>query len=375
MKIVSVAAHLLDCALDRPFESASGRFGRRQHCLVEVVCADGTVGWGECLGPAVPNAAVVAAYAPLLVGRDPLENEVLWQQLYNALRDQGQRGLSVTALSGIDIALWDIKGKHFGVSVSRLLGGRFRETVQAYATGGFYSGRPDRPGEIAEEVSGYAAEGFRAAKIKIGLDPEEDLAVIRALRAAVGDDFLLMIDANHGYDVLEAIQVGRAAADHAIGWFEEPVLPEQLEAYRRVREGQPLPVAAGETWHARFAMHQALEAGAVDILQPDVCGSGGFTEMRRIVDLAALYGVRVNPHVWGTAVQIAASLQVLAALPPDPPRRNPVAPLLEFDRTPNPFRQAIVTEPLEQTGGILAIPDRPGLGIEIDRAVLARFKP
>ncbi len=374
MKIASVTAHLLDHALDRPFESASTRFDRRQHCLVEIACSDGTVGWGECLGPAALNAAVVAAYGEMLIGRDALASELLWLELYNALRDQGQRGLTVTALSGIDIALWDIKGKHFGVSVSRLLGGRVRESVQAYATGAFYSGQPDRPAEIVEEVAGYAAEGFRAAKIKIGLDPEEDLRVIEALRRALGPEFALMIDANHGYDVLEAVSLGNAAADFDIAWFEEPVLPEQLAAYRAVREGQSLPVAGGETWHGRYAMHKALRAEAVDILQPDICGTGGFTEMRRIADLASLYAVRLVPHVWGTAVQIAASLQFIAAQLPNPPRRNPLSPLLEFDRTPNPFRQAIVTEPLEHKAGIVAIPDRPGLGIEIDREALARFR-
>ncbi len=374
MQIHSVITHLLDHELDRAFESASARFTRRQHCLVEIRCEDGTVGWGECLGPAGPNAAVVAAYAELLVGRDPLETELIWLDLYNALRDQGQRGLTMTALSGIDIALWDIKGKHFGQSISRLLGGRVREEVEAYATGAFYSGSDDRPDEIAEEVSGYVEEGFAAAKIKIGLDPEEDLAVIEALRATVGPDVTLMIDANHGYDVLEAIAVGEAAAASQIAWFEEPVLPEQLQAYQEVRAGQPIPVAGGETWHGRYAMHEALRAQAVDILQPDICGTGGFTEMRRIADLAALYGVRLVPHVWGTAVQIAASLQFIAALLPNPPRRNSLAPLLEFDRTPNPFRQAIVTEPLEASSGIVAIPDGPGLGIEIDREALERFR-
>ncbi len=121
-------------------------------------------------------------------------------------------------------------------------------------------------------------------------------------------------------------------------------------------------------------MHKALKAQAVNILQPDICGCGGFSEMRRIADLADLYGVRLVPYVWGTAVQIAASLQFIAALLPNPPRRNPIEPLLEFDRTPNPFRQAIVTRPLGHKEGIVAIPDGPGLGIEIDRATLARFR-
>lgn len=373
MKIEAVNTHILDHKLDHAFESASMRFDRRQHVLVEIVCDDGTVGWGECLGPAGPNAAVVQAYAAWLVGADPLETEKIWLTLYNALRDQGQRGLAVTALSGIDIALWDIKGKHFGVPVSTLLGGRFRSSVKAYATGSFRKDGVDRVSDIAAEVAGYACEGFHAVKIKIGFDVEEDLRVIAAVRDAIGPDRKLMIDANHGYDVLEAVTIGRRAAEYGIDWFEEPVIPEVLSAYRAVREGQPIPVAGGETWHGRHGFREPLGSRAVDIAQPDICGTGGFTEMRRVADMAAMNGVRLVPHVWGTAVQIAASLQFMAAQLPDPLRRDPIEPILEFDRTKNPFRQAIVTRPLEHENGIVAIPDGPGLGIEIDRSALERY--
>jgi len=373
VKIEAVRTHVLDHALERAFESASGRFTRRQHCLVELVCDDGTVGWGECLGPALPNAAVVRAYAPSLIGRDPLETERLWIALYNLLRDQGQRGLALTALSGIDIALWDVKGKHFGASVSTLMGGRFREEVAAYATGGFRKEGLDRVSDLAAETAGYAREGFSATKIKIGFGVEEDLRVIAAVREAIGPEVRLMIDANHGYDVLEACELGRRAERFAIDWFEEPVLPEALGAYRAVRAGQPIPVAGGETWHGRHGMLEPLATRAVDIIQPDVCGVGGFTEAKRVADLAALYGVRCVPHVWGTGVAIAAALQFMAALPPDPPRPEPLHPILEFDRTPNPFRQAVLTAPIEHEKGMVRIPSAPGLGIDIDRSALERF--
>jgi D-galactarolactone cycloisomerase len=374
MKIEIVRTHILHFPLGRTFESASMHFDSRQHVLVEIVCDDGTTGWGECLGPALPNAAVVKAYANWLIGCDPLETEKIWITLYNALRDQGQRGLTVTALSGIDIALWDIKGRHFGVPISTLLGGRFREQVRAYATGCFRKHGVDRVADISAEVAGYRQEGFHAVKNKIGFDVEEDLAVIATVREAIGADMRLMIDANHGYDVLEAVEVGKRGACHGIDWFEEPVLPEQLAAYRDVRAGQPIPVAGGETWHGRWGMKEPLETRAVDIIQPDICGTGGFTEMRRIADMAALHGIRLVPHVWGTAVQIAASLQFMASLPPNPPRRDPVEPILEFDRTENPFRQAVVRTPIEHVNGLVTIPDGPGLGIEINRDALAAYK-
>ena len=373
MKIQSVRTHLLDYRLDQAFESASMRFDRRRHCLVEIVCDDGTIGWGECLGPAQPNAAVVNAYASALVGRNPLETEKIWSELYNLLRDQGQRGLTITALSGIDIALWDIKGKHFGVPISLLLGGRFRESVRAYATGSFRKDGVDRVADVSQEVASYRKQGFHAVKIKIGFDVDEDLRVIEAVRSVVGPDMRLMIDANHGYDALEACEVGRAAASLGVDWFEEPVVPEQLDAYRAVRAGQPIPVAGGETWHGRYGVREVLETRAVDIIQPDICGSGGFSEVRRIADLASLHGVRVVPHVWGTGVAIAAALQFMAAQTPDPIRREARPPILEFDRTENPYRQAVLTAPLEHRNGVVAIPDGPGLGIEINREALAQF--
>jgi len=375
MKIVDVRTHVLEHVLDTPFQSASMRFDRRLHLLVEITCDDGTIGWGECLGPARPNAMIVAAYKPWLIGQSPLETEKHWAVLYNVLRDQGQRGLAITALSGIDIALWDIKGKHFGVPISTLLGGRFRTSVRAYATGAFKRDGVDRIEDNAAEVARFRAEGFHAVKIKVGFDPQEDLRVIRAVREAAGADMRVMIDGNHGYDTLEAIQLGRKAADFGIDWFEEPVVPEQLDAYRAVRASQPIPVAGGETWHTRWGMREPIETRCVDIIQPDVCGAGGFTEIRRIADLAALHGVRMVPHVWGTAVQIAASLHVIAAMIPNPVRPHPIEPILEFDRTENPFRQAVVTVPLEHVDGVVAIPDGPGLGIEINRDALKAFAP
>ncbi|UCM23964.1 mandelate racemase/muconate lactonizing enzyme family protein [Ensifer adhaerens] len=374
MKIVAVRTHLLEHRLAVPFESASMRFDRRAHVLVEIECDDGTIGWGECLGPARPNAAVVAAYTPWLIGQDPRQTEKLWAILYNALRDQGQRGLAITALSGIDIALWDIKGKHYRASVSMLLGGRWRESVRAYATGSFKRDGVDRVFDNALEMAERRAQGFHACKIKIGFGIEEDLRVIRAVREAIGDEMRLVIDANHGYTVTEAIRLGKAAADYDIDWFEEPVVPEQLSAYRAVRAGQPIPVAGGETWHGRYGMWPAIESRAVDILQPDLCGCGGFSEMAKITSLATLHGVRIVPHVWGTGVHIAAALQFMAAMTPDPVRVNPIEPILEFDRTENPFRQAVLKAPIEAVNGVVAIPDAPGLGIEIDRDALARFK-
>ena len=372
--ISSVQTHILDHKLETAFESASTSFDHRQHLLVEIECECGTVGWGECLGPALINAAIVDQMRGRLIGKNPLDTEVVWLDLYHTYRDQGQRGVTVTAISGIDIALWDIKGKLLSQPISILLGGRFRESVPAYATGAFRREGVDRISDVVAEVLRYKNEGFHAIKLKIGFNANEDLELIRQVRDAVGPDMRVMIDANHGYDTTEAVAVGRAASSYDIDWFEEPVLPELLDSYHDVRSRQPIPVAGGETWHARWAMKAAVEACAVDIIQPDVCGVGGFSEFKRVVDHAQMNGVRVVPHVWGTGVQIAASLQAIAAIPFSPYRREPLEPIFEFDRTENPFRQAILKKPLEHQQGTMKIPDSPGLGIEICRESLEHFK-
>ena len=373
MKIAAIRTHLLRAALDTPFQSASATFRERAHLIVEVETDAGLTGWGECLGPARANAAVVAAMTPTLLGRDPRETGACWLAAYHALRDPGQGGLVTMALSGIDIALWDILGKATGLSVATLLGGRFRERVTAYATGGFRRQGADHVADVAGEAARFRDEGFRALKIKVGFGLAVDLRLIEAVRTAIGPDLRLMIDANHGYDALDASRLGREAALFGIDWLEEPVLPETPDAYAEVRRAQPSPVAGGETWTGPAAIRLALERRAVDILQPDVCGAGGFTEMRRIADLAQHHGIRLVPHVWGTGVALAASLQMIAALAPAPPGPAPRDPLFEFDRTPMPFRQAILKDPVEHADGVVAIPDGPGLGIEIDRTALGAW--
>ena len=373
MKIRKVLTHILRHKLEHPFQSAFSTFHDRSACLVEIVCDNGLIGWGECLGPPLPNAATVQTMSGLLVGRSPLDIEPIWLNLYDQFRDQGQRGVSMTALSGIDIALWDIAGKYFDVPIHVLLGGAHRTDVPAYATGGFRPVGKDRKDVVVDEVAGYVSAGFSAVKIKVGFGVEEDCEVIFAVREAIGPDIALMIDANHGFDIIEAIDLAKRVEPYGISWFEEPIVPENLEAYRDFRLRQPLPVAAGETWHGRHAFDQAIKARAVDILQPDVCGCGGITEMRKIVSMSETAGIRVIPHVWGTGIAIAACLQMLATLPPQPPRHGPREPMLEFDQTFNPFRQAILEAPIFHDNGVVKIPDGPGLGIRIHQPAIDQY--
>lgn len=374
MKIDDIRTHVLEAPLSEPFGWSFSSTTVRASCLVEIVSDSGISGWGECYGPARINAAIVQALKPRLIGRDPTATDVIWMDLYNHFRDYGQKGVVVSAISGIDIALFDLKGRHLGVPASTLLGGAWRSSVDAYATGTYRRGSGDPMDYVVEEVRGYVREGFKAVKLKIGFGVAEDTALIRAVREAVGPGISLMLDANHGFDALEAIALGRAVADCDIGWFEEPVVPDDLGSYEEVRRGQPIPVAGGECEFTRWGFREVFQRRAMDIVQPDTCAAGGLSECKKIADMAAAFGVRYLPHVWGTGIGLAASLQLIAALPDVPPRHTPRAPILEFDRSEHPFRQAVLKTPIEHAGGRVAIPTGPGLGVEVDRESIARYR-
>lgn len=372
--ISSIRTHVLSAPLTKPFHWSFNRADKREGCIVEITDESGETGWGECFGPARLNAAVIEAFKPHLIGKDAFAIDSIWQQLHNLFLDQGQKGLAITALSGIDIALWDLKGKRLDEPVHRLLGGPIRTEVKAYATGTYRLDEGNPLDYVVREVEGYAAEGFHAVKIKIGFDVSSDAKLIKACRAAVGPDINLMIDANHGFDSIEAIRLGNAIAEDDIRWFEEPVTPDDLGSYEEVRRGQPIPVAGGECDFTRWGFRDILQRRAIDIIQPDTAAAGGLSECKKIADMAASFGIRYLPHVWGTGIGLAAALQLLAVLPDTPPSYTPKAPILEFDRSEHPFRQAILQSPIEHESGVVQIPQGSGLGIEIDRAALEQFK-
>lgn len=373
MQIRDVRTYVLEAALAEPFAYSQAWYERRGACLVEIVGEDGSSGWGEAFGPPRLTAPIVEYYKPLLLGGDALATEAIWQSLYNRLRDHGQKGLAIEALSAVDIALWDLKARHLGLPVHRLLGGPLRPRVEAYATG-FYRKRDGDPmSYLIEEAHRRIDEGFGAIKLKLGFGLDGDVQLCREVRRAVGDGVAIMVDANHAYDAVAAIRLGRAIEPFDIAWFEEPVPPEDHAGYRQVKAALSIPIAGGEAEFTRWGFRPLIGERLVDILQPDACAAGGISECKKIADMANAFGVRVNPHVWGTGVALAASLQLIAALPDNPPGLHPVAPLLEFDRSEHPIRMAVLQQPIEQHGGWVEIPQGPGLGIEIDRTALARF--
>jgi D-galactarolactone cycloisomerase len=375
MKISSIRTHVLEAQLAEPFAYSRMWYDKRMSMIVEIVTDDGLVGWGECYGPARINAAVVRDMAAHLIGQDPIRSEYLWHELYARYRDHGQKGVIMQGLSGIDIALWDIKGKYFGHPIHRLMGGPVRDKVKAYATGLYRRNRPDHTTYLREEALESRALGFQAMKLKVGFGVEDDVQAVQAVREAIGPDTALMIDANHAYDSLEAIRLGRRIEAFDIGWFEEPVPPEDLDGHLAVKAALSIPIATGECEFSRIGFRTLMERHAADIVQPDLCAAGGLSECKKIADMALAYGVRFAPHVWGTGIAVAAAVQLLSVVPAwTPPSLKPVEPMLEFDRTEHPVRSALLATPVAPVAGYVAVPTGPGLGIEVNRDVLTRFK-
>jgi D-galactarolactone cycloisomerase len=375
MKIAGIRVHVLRSPLEQPFAFSQGWVNSRGATLVEVSTDEGIVGWGEalCQGlqpPEIAAAAIEHALAPIVMGADPLEPEVLWHRMYHHTRDYGQKG----AVIALDIAFWDIAGKARGEPVARLLGGMFRTRVQAYATGFYRVRGQGEAARLAQEAERHVTQGFSAYKVKLGFGLDDDLAVMRAIREVAGKHEA-MIDTNHAYGVAEAIRLGRSLEDMGwrLRWYEEPVVQEDLEGYAEVRRALATPIAGGENEYTAFGFRSLFAARAIDIAQPDLCIAGGFTACRHIVALAHAHGVQVNPHVWASAVGQAASLQFIASIPVANHSLFPSDLLLEFDTSSHPFREHLTDLPLRQRSGWVDIPSKPGLGIEVDRKMVERY--
>jgi D-galactarolactone cycloisomerase len=375
MRLERVRTYHLAVDLDRPFAFSQWRYASRHALFVEVVTDDGASGWGECYGPAaVTQAALTSFYGPLLVGRDPLQTDVLWHDLWRASLDFARRGVMMGAMSGLDMALWDLKGRFLAVSVAELMGGRRLERVPCYATGMYFTDQTDDELILAlvAEAEGYVAQGFDALKIKVGKSPAFDAKLAREMRRAL-PEVALMADANHAYDLPEATGVASVLADEGYLWFEEPLSPEHPELYRRLHDAVPVPLAAGECEQTRWGFRTLLEPGGVDIAQPDLAYCGGPSEALKIRALASSLGLNVVPHAWGTMFNLAAATHFLASDYRQPGRAEPAPGRLECDRTSNPLRDELFTVGLTVRDGEVEVPSGPGLGVEVDVAALSRF--
>ena len=380
MKIASVDVFILKSPLETPFAFSQGWVGQRSATLVRVTSDEGHVGWGEAFAqglepPEIAAAAIEHALKPIIVGADALSPAVLWQQMYVKTRNYGRKGSVVAAISAVDVALWDLAGQILGQPVYALLGGAHRDQVQPYATG-FYrltgQGEADR---LAEEAKQHKAAGFKAMKVKLGFGLDDDIAVMAAVAGALSDPSIeLMVDTNHAYGRAEALLLGKELEQYNMRWYEEPVVPEDIEGYAELRHKLAVPIAGGENEHTPFGFHAYFKASAVDVAQPDIASCGGITAARDIAAMAHAAGVAVNPHVWGSAVAQAASLQYLAALPTPHASLFAKQPLLEFDRSDHPFRRQLINNPWEMEDGLIRIPNGPGLGIHVNMAVIEEYR-
>ena len=386
MKITRIDTFILKVPLGKErFWSSQCCFAERKSLLLRVETDAGLFGWGESgqYGAAEPVAAAVhSVFAPVLIGQDPCQPEVLWDRMYNLTRDFGRKGATVEAISGLDIALWDIFGKAQHAPIYRLMGGAFRSKVKTYATGGYYRGpepltlNEDLP-RLRQEAIGYVEAGFPAVKMKIGLfSPRQDLQRIATVREAIGKDTILMVDANHAYQRHTACLMAKEMETYDIFWFEEPVVPEDIEGYREIRASTRIAIAGGECEYTRYGFANLILRGAIDIAQPDICCAGGLTEVRRIAAITSAFHIHCVPHVWGSAVALAAGLHMAAQLSPLPHTARPLAPynepMLEWDANPNSLRTELSTEPIHPEGGEVSVPSGDGLGIDIDEEFLAR---
>jgi len=371
VKITGIRLHLVECRLPEPLGNATLFFDRRSALLVEVRTDEGLSGWGETWhSPAAAWTIIETTLAPAVLGQDPLEYRRLWGTMRAELGYERQ-GPGLMALSAVDMALWDLRGRALGQPIARLLGGPIRTRVPAYASGPYLRPGRDPYRNYRREAERILAPGFRALKMKVGVDPTADGRAASAVRRIVGPEVILLADASQGYTPRPAIEAGRQLEAEGFAWLEEPVAPDDVEGYAQVAGALGLAVVGGEALGGIRAFRAFFERAALDAAQPDLSVAGGFTEVMRIAALAAAWQVPVVPHVWGTAVNFYASLQLCAVLPGYRSHTPLPYPWFEYDQSANPLRE-LWGVPSLGPDGMVEIPQGPGIGIEVDAAT---FEP
>jgi L-alanine-DL-glutamate epimerase-like enolase superfamily enzyme len=336
--------------------------------LVKVVTDDGLYGLGESFALGSLNSLemlVEETLTPVLLGEDPRDIARLWAKMYRSTFRYGRRGIVIAAISAVDIALWDLLGKICGQPVYKLAGG-CRDRIPAYASGGYYlEGRGDDA--LAEEAQHYVDQGFSFMKMKVGgATPEIDLERVKLVRSVIGDRFRLGVDANAVWDFDTALRFGRKLEDLDVAFFEEPVSSDHLEDSVRLAQALDMPIAGYETELTRFGMKDFITRHAVDIVQVDAIWSGGISEALKVATLASAWNKPVIPHFSASAVSLAANLHFGAAI------GN--CELIELTQDENPLRDELLTEPIRAERGVVYLPSKPGLGIELDESTVSRFR-
>jgi L-alanine-DL-glutamate epimerase-like enolase superfamily enzyme len=318
------------------------------------------------LGPY--SHAITSGLKQLLLGEDPFETEYLWEKMYRQNIYAGRFGVGLHAMSGIDIALWDIKGKKLGLPIWKLLGGGFHKSIRCYASL-LFEATPEQTGEMARHMAG---QGFSAVKFgwgPMGQDAATDRQLVAEARRGLGDEVDLMVDAGLCWDVKTAIQRARAFSEYELYWLEEPLAPDDYAGYRKLTAATEMRIAAGEEESGRQTFRRLIEEGDVDVVQMDLTRCGGFTEGMKIATLAADHGKPVANHGFTTYINVAAALHLLNAIP-----NALIAEYVVQEQNGAGLRECLTQQKIRAQDGRLAIPQEPGLGIELNEATLNRLR-
>lgn len=348
-------------------------FGQYRTTIVKVHTDEGITGIGECIVRLTPTATrdIIETIKPVLIGKDPRDTEIIWELMYAIMVNRGHtKGFYIEAMSGIDIALWDVVAKYENIPVWKLLGGLHNSPIQCYASSIRFRGLETS----IQEAKDYISMGYQSMKIKIGKDPKQDIELVEAIRDAVGSNVRLMVDANCNYDVATALQVGKKLEEQDIYWFEEPIMPDDLDGYRKLSSKLNIPIAAGEAEFTRYGFRDLIQKGGVSIIQPNVSRAGGFTECKKIAAISQAHHITYAPHTGSTSIIcLAASLHLAAYLP-----NFLIHEYMRSDwskKQKNPLRHELSNIDVENfESGFLKAPQRPGIGIDLNQKIVEKYR-
>jgi D-galactarolactone cycloisomerase len=368
LRIQEVRIHRLAGPLKERFGWSLAWAAERHATLVEVRTAGGHTGWGD----GFYGGDKLLRHPELVIGRSPFEVEAIFEDL-RGFAPRQHRSAEACA-GGLDAALWDLAGQALGQPVSELLGKVHRSRVMPYCTALYRKDWPDLAEGLAAEALEWKARGYSVIKMKTGYGPDLDAAIVRAVRDAVGGHTGLAIDSNCAYDAGTAAALGKRLEPFQLLWWEEPVLADDLEGYRRLRQAFAIPLASGETLCTDALVKDYVQPRLVDILQPDI-ENVGLTGGRRLSYLSWLNHVRLIPHNWGTAIRTASELHWAATIPPIAGGLDSPPVMFEFDRTEHPFRDAVIREKINiEADGLIPVPQGPGLGIHVVEEAVAEYR-
>ena len=373
MKITDLKTTILYCPFAQSIHDAARRIAGRDVLLVEIETDEGITGLGFLTGLGVAsgseiiviNDIIEKGLKPMVIGKDPFTIDRLWHTMYQGTTRYGRKGAAVRALSGVDIALWDIVGKKTQTPVCRLLGG-YADKIKVYASGGFYTERNEID-ELIGEMQGYLDQGFKAVKMKVGRDVRADARRVEAVRKAIGDDIDLLVDANEAWDVGNALRFIKAVEACNIYWLEEPLMPDDTGGYVRLTRQSPIPIAAGENEYTRYGFKDLIAENAVHVVQPDVTRVGGISEWMKVAALAQAWNM---PCVTHAVQEIHISLVTAVS-------NSPMMEYFTREHYLQTFLSDLFVEPAcvhRVVDGFVEAPMAPGLGLKVDPELVKRYR-